>query len=255
MTLSGFVLYLAPPGRIANWSNWKYIGLLKSEWQAVHTIFTFIFVAAIGFHLYFNWRSILAYLKTKIDAKTKPRKEIFFATLLSILVFALTLNNSVPFSSVMNFGESLKESWSAQTDEPPIPHAEEQSLTKFAQTINFPKDKLVNSLKDKGIKVESETRTIKEISALNNITPNELYKIVSETSGKHLPAQTQGGRGYGRKTIAQLCGEFNLTENEGVNRLKTAGLLVEKDDKLKDVASRYNLTPIDIANIITGTNN
>lgn len=254
MTLSGIVLYLAPPGRVANWTNWKYIGLLKSEWQSVHTIFTFLFVIAISFHLFFNWRPILVYLKTKIDTKTKPRKEIFFAMSISVLIFILTLNNSVPFSSVMTFGESLKESWSTSTSEPPIPHAEEQSLTKFAQTINLPKEKLVSNLTAKGVKIENDSITIGQLSKNNNLTPSELYKIVSDATGKSINSQPQG-RGYGRKTISQLCSEVNLTTDDGINRLKAAGYTADKDEKLKDVASRYNLTPIDIANTITGTIN
>lgn len=256
MTLSGIILFLSPPGRVANWTNWKYFGLLKSEWQAVHTIFTFIFVIAILFHIFFNWRSILAYLKTKIDSKLKPRKEIILAIIVSALIFILTLNKVVPFSSVMAFGESLKDSWSTQTSEPPIPHAEEQSLTKFAQTINLPKDNLVSSLKSKGVKIQNDSITIGELSKNNNLTPSELYKIVSETSGKAIHVQTQGqGRGYGRKTISQICSEVNLTAEEGINRLKLAGYIAEKDEKLKDVATRYNLTPVDIANVLTNSSN
>jgi hypothetical protein len=256
MTLSGIVLFLSPPGRIANWTNWKYFGLLKSEWQAVHTIFTFIFVIAILFHIFFNWRSILAYLKTKIDSKLKPRKEILLAITVSVLIFILTLNRVVPFSSVMAFGESLKDSWSTQSSEPPIPHAEEQSLSKFAQTINLPKETLVSNLESKGIKIKNDSITIGELSKNNNLTPNELYKIVSETTGKSINSQQQGqGKGYGRKTISQICSEADLTVEEGINRLKLAGYIAEKNEKLKDVAARYNLAPSDIANTISRTSN
>lgn len=254
MTLSGIILYLSPPGRVANWTNWRYIGLLKSEWQSVHTIFTFIFVIAIMFHLFFNWRPILAYLKTKVETKTKPRKEIFAALTLASLVFVLTLNRTVPFSSVMDFGESLKESWSAPTTEPPIPHAEEQTITKFAQTINLPKEKLLQSLESKGVKVDSDSISIGELSKKNNMTPSELYKIVSESSGKTIEAPKEG-RGWGRKTIEQICSEMNLSTEEGIARLKAKGISAEQDEKLKDIASRNNTTPVEIANLITNSSN
>ncbi len=254
MTLSGIILYLAPPGRVANWTNWRYIGLLKSEWQSVHTIFTFIFVIAIMFHLFFNWRPIWVYLKTKVETKTKPRKEIFVALTLASLVFVLTLNRTVPFSSVMDFGESLKESWSAPTTEPPIPHAEEQTITKFAQTINLPKEKLLQSLKSKGVKVDSDSISIGELSKKNNMTPSELYKIVTESGGKIIEAPKEG-RGWGRKTIEQICSELNLSTSEGLARLKAKGISAEQDEKLKDVASRNNTTQVEIANLITNPSN
>ena len=38
LLLSGVVLYVAPPGRIANWTQWQF-GLDKEQWQALHTVF------------------------------------------------------------------------------------------------------------------------------------------------------------------------------------------------------------------------
>ena len=43
LSLSGFVLFIAPPGRIANWTNLTIMGFTKHEWQAIHIIFTFLF--------------------------------------------------------------------------------------------------------------------------------------------------------------------------------------------------------------------
>lgn len=65
MTVTGIILYIAPPGRVAHWSNWTLAGLLKEEWQAIHTIFTFIFIAAGVLHIIFNWKPLLSYLRKK----------------------------------------------------------------------------------------------------------------------------------------------------------------------------------------------
>lgn len=254
MTISGIVLFLSPAGRIANWSNWRLLGLLKSQWQAVHTIFTFIFVVAILFHLFFNWRPLIAYLRTKIGTAVLPRKEMLGASILALLIFVMTINGITPFSSVMTFGESLKDSWSSASSEPPIPHAEEQSIVKFAETIKIPADKLISQLSSKGIRVENASSTIKEISTQNNIAPSDIYKIVKETSDKPINIPTEG-RGYGRKTIEQICIEQNISTNEGLNRLRAKGIKADKEEKLKDVAARNNLVPVDIANVITGAAN
>lgn len=252
MTISGIILYLAPPGRIANWSNWKLLGLLKAQWQAVHTIFTFIFVAAIIFHIYFNWKPLVAYLKTKLNSFIIPRKEILASSVLATLVFIFTIKSTVPFSSVMNFGEELKNSWSAQNTEPPIPHAEEQSLTKFAETIKANPTELMSKLSAKGIKIESDSLTIKEISKNNNISLSQLYKL-AEAAPEHQPNSSGQGRGYGRKSVEQVCNELNISVNDGIRILKVNGIIAEKDEKLKDVATRYNVSPADIANTISGS--
>ena len=46
IAISGIILYIAPPGRIAHWSYWSMLGLTKDEWQGIHIIFTFILVVA-----------------------------------------------------------------------------------------------------------------------------------------------------------------------------------------------------------------
>lgn len=254
MTLSGIVLFLSPAGRVANWSNWRYIGLLKSQWQSVHTIFTFIFVIAISFHLFYNWRPLFAYLKMRIGTHIKLRKEIIGASLLALLVFALTVNDTTPFSSVMNFGQNLKDSWSTQNTEPPIPHAEEQTIQNFSETIKLPSNELRTKLASKGIHIDNDSTTIKEISKQNNLSPSEIYKLVQATTNQPISIPTEG-RGYGRKTIEQICTELKISTDDGLNRLRAKGINADKDEKLKDVAARNNLVPIDIANTITGVSN
>ena len=51
IALRACVLYVAPPGRMVNWSTWTSLVLEKANWQAVHTIFAFLFVVAMVPHL------------------------------------------------------------------------------------------------------------------------------------------------------------------------------------------------------------
>lgn len=130
MVVSGVILYFAPSGRVAFWSIWKFWGLTKDEWQAVHTIFTFIFVIAAGFHLFYNWKPFVSYLKEKMQSRLKLRREFSFSVIVTALIFILTLAQIPPFSTVMDFGEELTESWETNQTEPPEPHAE---LTQIMQ--------------------------------------------------------------------------------------------------------------------------
>lgn len=249
MAVSGIILYFAPPGRVANWSYWRFLGLLKSQWQAIHTIFTFLFIIAAAFHLFFNWKPFIAYLKTKFESSIRLRKELLVSSIVVVLIFTMTIYESVPFKNVMDFGETLKDSWSTEKTEPPVPHAENQKIFEFAKTINLPVEELKNTLISQGITIANDDLTIKEVAKLNNISPNEIYNKV-KTNNQNQPLGE--GKGYGRKTLAEICIQNNISIDKALSNLKSHGIQAEQNQKLKEIATRYNLLPIDVANKAVG---
>ncbi len=80
LATSGIVLYVAPPGRVAHWSLWTLARLDKEAWQAVHTVFAFLFVLAGAFHLYLNWRIFWSYLRSKLTAGVRMKRELALAS-------------------------------------------------------------------------------------------------------------------------------------------------------------------------------
>ena len=66
LLVSGAVLFVSPPGRVANWSDWRMIGLTKHEWSGVHTGFAAVFVFMVGFHLVFNFRPLRNYFRDRL---------------------------------------------------------------------------------------------------------------------------------------------------------------------------------------------
>jgi hypothetical protein len=126
---TGLVLYLAPAGRVAHWVDWRFIFLTKEQWQAVHTIFSLIFVIAVVLHLYFNWAILWSYLKNRMKAGVRMKRELGTAALFTLAVFGLTLFGIPPFKTVMDFGTYLTDSWATEQTEPPVPHAEELTLS------------------------------------------------------------------------------------------------------------------------------
>jgi len=247
MSISGIILYLAPPGRVAFWSEWTFIALTKEQWQAVHTIFTFIFVFAAVFHIYFNWKVIIGYLKSKMGEGMKRRNELILASVFSLLVSVLTIANIPPFSSVMVFGEDLSESWSDENSEPPVPHAELLSLTEFAEVINIEKDQLISRLKSNGLKVPPGTVTVKELAELNNITPQIVYEFVQGESNKVILVE---GSGYGRKSIEQISKDLNIELAVVLDKLKKKGINAAPDVKIRDLAIENDISPIELVELI-----
>ena len=110
-TITGIVLYIVPVGRIANWTNWTLLGLTKQDWAALHTIFGYFLIIIIGLHLYFNWRVIVHFFWNKVQSAFNLKREFVAAAVVTLIVFAGTIWNVPPFSSVMDLGREAKLSW------------------------------------------------------------------------------------------------------------------------------------------------
>ena len=114
--VSGIVLYITPLGRFANWNNWMLWGLDKHEWAAIHTIFGYLLLIIIGLHLYFNWRVVAHFFWSKLHSSFNLKREFIVALAITVFVFAGTLWNIPPFSSVMDWGRDAKLSWEKHGD-------------------------------------------------------------------------------------------------------------------------------------------
>jgi len=250
MIISGVILYIAPPGRIAKWTYIPILGLEKDQWQALHTIFTFLFIIANGFHLYFNWNSFISYLKDKKKQVFHIRKELFSALLFTLGIFYLVLLNVQPFKGIVDFGETKKLSWSNDSVEPPIPHAEEMTISELAKTINTDPEQLLSHLDNHGISAEKYS-VIKEIAEKNDMSPQQIFEklAVRENSGS-----THEGlkKGYGRMTVLQICTDKNIRVEDALSRLKAAGLDAIPESTLRDLGNAGNKSPYDIVKIIEG---
>ncbi|MBD3287680.1 DUF4405 domain-containing protein, partial [candidate division KSB1 bacterium] len=104
MTISGIILYFTPPGRVAHWSEWRFWALTKEQWQAQHTIFSLLFIIFAALHIYYNWKVFIGYIKKQAQKGLNRKREIAWATVLTILVAILTQVNVPPFSTIMNWG-------------------------------------------------------------------------------------------------------------------------------------------------------
>ncbi|MBN1847098.1 MAG: DUF4405 domain-containing protein [Deltaproteobacteria bacterium] len=114
--VSGVILYITPMGRFANWNNWTLWGLDKHEWAAIHTVFGYLLLIVIGLHLYFNWRVVVHFFWNKLHSSFNLKREFIVASAIVVLVFAGTIWNIPPFSSVMDLGRDAKLSWEKNSD-------------------------------------------------------------------------------------------------------------------------------------------
>jgi hypothetical protein len=251
LAVSGIVLYVAPPGRIANWSVWQLLHLSKAQWQAVHTIVALMFLVAASFHIYFNWKVLVAYVKSKLQTGIRMKRELAAASLAGAAILAVSIAGVPPFGTVMDVGEDIKNSWSTASSEPPVPHAELMTVAKLSETVKIPAEKAVANLEKQGVKVAEPTMTVQQIADANRLTPQQVYQKIQSGDAKPKVSLAEGG-GWGRMNVQQVCERFNVPVGDGVARLQAAGFEAIASTAIRELATSRGQTPIDIAKIIVG---
>ncbi len=251
LATSGIVLYVAPPGRVANWSVWRLLLLSKAQWQAVHTIVALIFLVAASFHIYFNWKVLVAYVKSKLHAGVRMKRELAAASIAGVVILTAAIAAIRPFSAVMNLGEDVKNSWSTASTEPPVPHAELMTVEKLADTVKLTADTVIDNLGKNGVKGAEPGKTFQQIADENDLTPQQVYQKGLGAATKSRAGMAEGG-GWGRMTVQQVCERYGVSAETGVARLQAAGIEAESSTPVRDIATTQGKTPIEIAKAIAG---
>jgi replication initiation and membrane attachment protein DnaB len=147
----------------------------------------------------------------------------------------------------MDFGETIKLTWSSDSAEPPVPHAEEMTISELALAINKIPGQLVQHLLEH--KIESDTSSvIKDLAEKNHLSPQELYAKMQIHSQQKSPDHIK--RGYGRKSIGQICKESNLSVQIALQRLQKNGIEATTTTNIRELADRHDRSPSDIVNMI-----
>ena len=246
---TGSILYLSPAGRVAHWVNWKFIGLTKEQWQSVHTVFSYLFAILSIFHLFFmNWKAFWSYIKSKVSKGVNKKREFYYSSIATILVFIAILFKIPPFSTIMDFGEYLTASWEKIEEQAPVPHAEKLTIPLLMEQIDgVSTEQAINRLRNNKIEVNDLSMTLEEIGKLYSISPIKIYKIIS-----YKPAQNMAGSGIGKKTLEQLAIENSADISEYLNILEGKGILAKKTQTLKEIASEYDMPARDIYQFLFG---
>jgi hypothetical protein len=254
MSWSGFILYVAPPGRIANWGTWKLMLFTKTEWQALHTIFSYLFFILVIIHLFFvNWRTFLTYFKSKLKAGLNKKWELSAAIIVTVFIFFGTLRSWIPFSPVMKFGEKLKESWEGDFTAPPVLHMEIYTVEKLA--IDFDSiapTEIIKTLNEKNIKVTGIKQTLKEIANDNKTTPSVIYGILTAKYKKHSgPVSGEVPQGIGKYTVGSAAKTSGKELSAMIQMLKKKGIEADAETSLRTIADKLGVTPRDVYSMLT----
>ncbi|MBI5689809.1 MAG: DUF4405 domain-containing protein [Verrucomicrobia bacterium] len=247
LALSGLMLFLAPPGRVANWTNWTLLGLRKSEWGGVHIWFGTLFLVMTAFHVFYNWRPLLSYFKNRVTRAVGFRQEWAVAGALTAVVFAGTKADLPPFSSFLTWNEEFKASWEKASDRAPIPHAELLTLAALAEKGGVDLPTATARLAAKGITGFTGETVVQKIADAAKLPARGIYDIImAGTKPASGHAEGKAGGGLGWKTLTQFCADEGLSLEEVRARLKARNLKFDDTMTLREIASNNGQKPYDL---------
>jgi len=259
-TVTGVVLFIVPQGRVASWVNWKLWELTKEGWTDLHVIFSIVFVIVGVAHLVYNWKPFKNYMAERASGHVHVKRTVYGSLAITAVFFALSIFSLPPASWIFDLGTYFKEGWVVSADyEPPFGHAEDVSLAGFAQRQRIDLPAALVELKGAGIDVPEQKMKLKDIAALNSITPMDLYLVIKpleqrpkmKANFKPLDVEAQfAGTGIGRKTVGEMAEELKLPTATAVARLKMAGIEVKADDKMKAIAEAHDLEAIELVKML-----
>ena len=257
MTFTGVILFVVPPGRIANWTGWTMLALTKDQWIGLHDWFSIIFVVACGFHLYYNWSPFVSSFKSKITRAFALRAEWAAALAVCIIAFIGTVAGISPFSALMEWNESIKQSYDSPRQRGPVPHAELMKLTELAEKFaGVELETMLENLRQHGIKVESPDAVLGELAEANGLTPAQLYNIAlgikggGGGGGAGGQRGEGGGSGFGRLTLKQYCQQAGLDVDTAVRKLNDSGYKASPDMTMRAIADSAGVQPSQVRAVI-----
>jgi hypothetical protein len=253
MSVTGVVLFVMPPGRIAYWTGWRMLALTKDQWDGLHIWFSLIFMVAALLHLYLNWRSLLSYFRHKVRRVFALRTEWLTALVLCGIVGWGTLARVGPFSSLLTWNQAIKHGWDTRANQAPIPHAELMTLNELAQkTEGLEIDTMVANLRAAGLAVPSPNIALGDLAEQAGLTPMRLYAIAAGQSvapragggrGANRLGPQPGGYGIGRLTLRQYAQQQNLDGQIAVQKLREKGFTATPEMTLREIAGTGGVHP------------
>jgi hypothetical protein len=266
LIISGTVLFISPAGRISNWTNWRLAALTKTQWQAVHTLTAIAFLTGGLFHLLkFNWKVFLAYARKKSNTGWQYRNELVSSVVLVAVVMSGTVMGIPPFSSVMDAGESAKNSWSTQENEPPVPHLELLTVRQISERLQVQPDLLLSRLSQQGLVLTGVEQTLADAAKKNGRSPQQVYNVAKTAAGSSANrardatvsvgdhAEPWLGTGLGLKTLGEIASQLGLTPEEALARLRARNFEAEAQDTIRTIASRRNVKPFEVVELLQQT--
>jgi len=242
MSITGVMLYIVPKGKVAYWADWQIFGLSKTQYGDIHITSMFLFLVVTIWHIYYNWKPLINYLRDSTKKVTLFKKEFLIALTLNTAFVVGTLIGVQPFQFALDINDDIKSYWEKEYGSPPYGHAEESSLSSFSRYMGVDVKKVIVLLKEKNIKVESSTQTLLEISKNNGVSPKVLSDIIKPKQG----VATKGISSLGRKTLDELSKMDKINLGKSLLFLEKKGFKATGQTRMREIANVLGVTPYEV---------
>ncbi|MDP2240646.1 MAG: DUF4405 domain-containing protein [Burkholderiales bacterium] len=183
MSISGVLLFIVPQGRIAEWTDWRMLGLTKHDWGNIHITTSLMFLLAGAYHIWCNWRTLVNYFTSKRESGLFLKKELAFSAVLTLFFVFGAVYQVPPLNSVLALNSAAKDMWIVDKDhEPPMGHAELLTMKSFAKKLYIDLDQATVVLNMNGIRFQ-ETESLALIAKNHGMTPVRLYQLIKPLEG------------------------------------------------------------------------
>lgn len=244
MTVTGFILFVVPQGKVAYWSDWMLWGLTKEQWGDLH-ITSMLLLSVTGiWHIYYNWSPLLNYLKDRAKRLTFLKIEFVAALLLNLVFVVGTLYTVQPMKGLLDLNAQIKAYWERSYGSPPFGHAEESTLSAFSGYIGLSAEQAMAKLKTEGLKVESENRTLKEIARENGVSPQAIYTVLKPSGAKK--SASAGITYLGRRSLQELSEMGKIDLEKALAYLRERGVEVSGTIRMREAAETLGTTPYEL---------
>jgi hypothetical protein len=251
--LTSIIMYIAPQGRVANWSEWLLWGMSKEQWTGIHVNVGFLFLLALLFHIYYNWQPIMLYLKNKAKHIKVFTMEFNIALILTLVFVTGTYFELPPMSTIIKLSEDFKASAAKKFGEPPYGHAEASTLKTFAIRMNIDLNAAMDLLKKAGYKVDNDMQTLSQLAQNNGVTPQKIYSAISSAERKTAASYDESHGlpdtpvpGSGKLTLSEFGSQYNLDVNVVVKFLKESNMKFEEGMTMKQIGDANGMSMADI---------
>lgn len=243
------VLYIVPQGRVAYWADWHLMGLSKEQWGDIHITVGTLFIVALCFHLWFNWKLIISYMKNHARQLVVMTKPMLISTVITLFVMVGTLLHLPPMQQLLDLSASIKDSAVETYGNPPYGHAELSPLKKFCGFLGLDADTALATLKSKGYGSDITLKTkIVDIAASKSVSPQQvLDDIRSAFDGDPfaaLPASPP--EGTGKLKLMDICKSFGLPMDKALERLSAKSIKAHAALTMKQIAKENDMSPKDV---------
>ena len=178
MAITGLILYIAPPGRVYRWTDWHFLWIDLSQWQTLHTLFSYLFLGFAISHIFsMNWKILFSYFTRKTKEGLRRKRELIGSSVVVLLFIVGSLLNLQPFKAVMDLGSATSNLWGEKIDYPPVAHAEEMTLEEIARVLlHIPVQEFTERIASAGYQIDNAQQPLDDICKQNDVAPYLFFR-------------------------------------------------------------------------------